>query len=146
MTLSESFNKQAYNLLFLMDWAQFPHFQAILRTHYPQISVCITGEVQKGPKHTIFRMCLRDDFGGCFVHLISDDHAFIDTVLATGFTPPKPMTSFPDINPEAFGSLQGDLDYWFSWLWMPYWTSLTSDEKASLNLPPDWQEFIEFRS
>jgi hypothetical protein len=54
-----------------------------------------------------------------------------------------PSTSFPDIAPDSYGSLQGDLDFWLYHLWLPFWNSLTSAQQEQLPIDKAWREFIE---
>jgi hypothetical protein len=87
-----------------------------------------------------------DDFNGNVIHLITNDPALIREIQALNCYPPIPSISFPTLNPEEYGSLQGDLDFWFTWLWLPYWKSLTDKKRSQLNLSEEWQEFIESRT
>ncbi|UIP28992.1 hypothetical protein [Photobacterium sp. TLY01] len=122
--------------------------KSILQAQYPEVSVEVYREVKEiaCSDSSIFKLNLLDGFGGCVVHLITNDHSIVDAILDANFSPPEPMISFPDINPDEYGSLQGDIDYWFTWLWVPYWESLTQDERAELNITSSWREFTEFRT
>lgn len=57
--------------------------------------------------------------------------------------PPLPAESFPWFEPENVGSLQGDVEYWWDYLWLPFWVSLSLQEQADLALEPEWREFME---
>ncbi|MEL6115890.1 hypothetical protein P0Y67_11810 [Photobacterium sp. SP02] len=148
VTLSNAFNKQAYNLLFLIKIEYLTQLKSILQSQCPEVSVEVYRKTQekKGSDSSIFQLNLLDDFGGFVVHLITNDHSIVDAILDAHLSPPEPMISFPDINPDEYGSLQGDIDFWFTWLWTPYWEFLTQDERAKLKLTSSWREFIEFRT
>lgn len=82
----------------------------------------------------IFKINLIDDFNGVVVHLISNDHGLIENIQNLYLAPPLPSVSFPKIDPEEFGSLQGNIDFWFSWLWLPYWKSLTKEQQKKFTV------------
>ncbi len=46
------------------------------------------------------------------------------------------------IDPEGLGSLQGDIDYWWTYLWLPFWLSLSQERWSALDLDTEWCEFI----
>lgn len=81
-------------------------------------------------------------FAGTVVSFASDDLDVIDALQQTRLYPPLPADSFPSIDPESLGSLQGDMEYWWTYLWLPFWEALNQEERLALNLEPDWREFI----
>lgn len=85
---------------------------------------------------------LHPSFAGTVVSLVSDDLYVLEILQQTRLEPPLPEESFPWIDPEGLGSLQGDIEYWWTYLWLPFWTSLTQEEQSNLELEPEWREFI----
>ncbi len=85
---------------------------------------------------------LHPSFAGTVVSFASDDLDVLETLQQTKLEPPLPADSFPWIDPEGLGSLQGDVEYWWMHLWLPFWVSLNQEEQLALDLEPEWREFI----
>jgi len=145
VTLSEEFKKRTYNLFFLVEKKQFENLSSLLIDHYPIINVQLSKHYQDLTDNNgnILKINFIDDFNGVVVHLISNNHDVIENIQNLKTSPPLPSVSFPDLNPEEYGSLQGNIDFWFTWLWKPYWTSLTSEQQSLLSLSDEWKEFID---
>lgn len=56
--------------------------------------------------------------------------------------PPNPWESFAELDPDTLGSLQGNIDFWCSYFWRPYWLSLSDAER--LQYPENWREFSDY--
>lgn len=85
---------------------------------------------------------LHPSFAGTVVSFASDDLDVLEALQQTKLEPPLPADSFPWIDPEALGSLQGDMEYWWTYLWLPFWLSLSQERQFALGLEPEWREFI----
>lgn len=82
------------------------------------------------------------DFAGICVLLISNDIALLQQLIAFKATPPAPWESFPEVDPDTLGSLQGNIEFWCDTFWRPYWLSLSEAERSQY--PANWREFSEF--
>ncbi|HIF9380586.1 TPA: hypothetical protein ACX6RR_000378 [Photobacterium damselae] len=147
VTLSKEMNEQAYNLLFLINTeSTAPLIQLIQRHAGIRITLNDTKEPQDfSSEQVILKLNVFSDFNGHIVHLITDQTDLVSGIINSNFHPPKPEHSFPDISPLEYGSLQGNLDFWFNWLWLPYWQHLSKEEQKKLAITADWVEFIEKR-
>lgn len=85
---------------------------------------------------------LHPSFAGTIVSFASDDLDVLEALQQTKLEPPLPADSFPWIDPEGLGSLQGDMEYWWTYLWLPFWLSLSQERQFALDLEPEWREFI----
>lgn len=85
---------------------------------------------------------LHPSFSGTVVSIASDDLDVLDLLQTTKLYPPLPRDSFPWIDPEIMGALQGDIEYWWDQFWLPFWESLSQDEQSALDLESEWREFI----
>lgn len=85
---------------------------------------------------------LHPSFAGTVVSFASDDLDVLEALQQTKLEPPLPADSFPWIDPEGLGSLQGDVEYWWMHLWLPFWVSLNQEEQLALDLEPEWREFM----
>lgn len=86
---------------------------------------------------------LHPSFAGTVVSFTSDDLDVLEALQKTRLEPPLPADSFPWSDPEGLGSLQGDVEYWWMHLWLPFWVSLNKEEQLALDLEPEWRDFIE---
>ncbi|MGX5835173.1 hypothetical protein ACWIJ6_13700 [Aeromonas piscicola] len=82
-------------------------------------------------------------FGGVIVSFACNDLDVLAAVQRSALEPPLPAESFPWFEPENVGSLQGDVEYWWDYLWLPFWVSLSLQERTYLALNPEWREFME---
>ncbi|WP_133179186.1 hypothetical protein [Shewanella decolorationis] len=82
------------------------------------------------------------DFAGVCVLLISNDAELLSQLITFKAAPPAPWESFPDVDPDSLGSLQGNIEFWCDTFWRPYWLSLSEAERSQY--PANWREFSEF--
>ena len=73
---------------------------------------------------------IRPEFDGAVVELVTNFIPFLKALDAMAIKPPAPWVVFPEIDPESLGSLQGSIDYWWTWFWSPFWDAVSDDEKA----------------
>lgn len=63
--------------------------------------------------------------------------------------PPGPEIVFPDKNFGNYGSLQGEMAFWWDVNWEPFWKCLREDERKDYlrrsNFSVDTIEFLECR-
>ncbi|MUK94400.1 hypothetical protein GNP80_18410 [Aliivibrio fischeri] len=147
VTLSKEMNERAYNLFFLIDTSITEKLIQLVQGYTEtKITLNNTKEPQDfSSEQVILKLNVFLDFNGHVVHLITDQTDLISSIINSNFHPPKPELSFPEISPLEYGSLQGNLDFWFNWLWLPYWRHLSKEEQKELAISADWIEFIEER-
>lgn len=73
---------------------------------------------------------IRQEFNGAVTELICNDIQFLRSLDKLAIHPPPPWVVFPEIDPEALGSLQGSIDYWWTWYWEPFWATASDEEKT----------------
>ncbi|HFZ0996213.1 TPA: hypothetical protein ACIJRG_004646 [Escherichia coli] len=87
-------------------------------------------------------------FKGNLIDLVTNSSFFVETIKSAGIKEPVPWDVFPELEPDTFGSLQGELEFWWESIWSPFWHSLSPDERNDFlvknNATPKWREFIEF--
>lgn len=106
------------------------------------------GSARNGAKAVHFS--LRPEFAGAVVTIVTNSGALLATIDGLGLRPPPPWRVFPDIDPEAVGSLQGSAAYWWDWFFLPFWRAATSAERQryleDFKASPDWRECIELHT
>ena len=147
VTLSKEMNERAYNLFFLIDTSTTEKLIQLVQG-YTEIKITLNNTKKPqdfSSEQVVLKLNVFSDFNGHVVHLITDQTDLISSIISSNFHPPKPELSFPEISPLEYGSLQGNLDFWFNWLWLPYWQYLSKEEQKELAISADWVEFIEER-
>lgn len=136
---------QAYNALFLVDTSYTQEIVELINRHST-----MSYELKRDKKYqdlsnekTFVKVNIFSDFNGDIIHLITDNENLISDLLIHHHQPPSPEISFPEVYPLGLGSLQGNIDFWLNSLWMPFYLSLSEDERNKLQLPPDWFEYLE---
>ncbi|HHP8557738.1 TPA: hypothetical protein ACSI64_005605, partial [Klebsiella pneumoniae] len=83
------------------------------------------------------------------VRLITNDNEFINCLCEKGIEPPEPECVFPDKDFGTYGSLQGDMEFWWNVYWKPFWDSLREEERKQYlersNLSIGTIEFLKHR-
>lgn len=106
------------------------------------------GKARQGDKSVHFS--IRREFGGAIIVIVTNCTELIEKIDALHIEPPPPWIAFPDADPSALGSLQGSMEYWWDWLFSPFWNALNADEQESyLKRYPtnqDWADFLAAHS
>jgi len=87
---------------------------------------------------------IRREFNGAVVELLTNSVTLLAALDGLKLHSLAPPLVFPDIDPTGLGSLQGNIEFWWFFYFLPFWTSLNEDDRASLlnNYGPAWSEFI----
>nr|WP_317401527.1 hypothetical protein [Plesiomonas shigelloides] len=94
-------------------------------------------------------LCQHSAFAGIIVTVVTNDAQCIEHIQSESrWLAPMPMEAFPQLNPDEFGSLQGELGYWWEYFWQPFWNSRTEEQQRLLSetLPTPWSDFIANRT
>ncbi|MCU8083706.1 hypothetical protein [Shewanella sp. SM23] len=108
----------------------------------PEQTVNFNGFIEHPTQATCVLLNQYDDFAGVCITLVTNDKPLLEALIRFKSAPPNPWESFPNIDPDTLGSLQGNIDFWCSYFWRPYWLSLSETER--LQYPESWREFSEF--
>jgi len=137
---------EAYLVRFLVaDDSLTMLFQVMAQVGYevsPELNTQVLNR-SRDPASKKVMLFQHPSFAGTIVSFASDDLDVLDAIQQTRLEPPLPADSFPWIDPESLGSLQGDMEYWWTYFWLPFWLSLSQEKQSALELEPEWREFIE---
>ncbi|CAK9886223.1 MAG: hypothetical protein XXXJIFNMEKO3_02651 [Candidatus Erwinia impunctatus] len=78
------------------------------------------------------------EFNQDVIKIITNDGGFITSFCGKCLEPPSPQNVFPDRGFGTYGSLQGDMEYWWDVYWHPFWSRLTEYEKEKYILQNDF--------
>lgn len=68
-----------------------------------------------------------DELNHLVVDIITNDNDFIAKLNHLKIEPPSPDAVFPHVDLDSYGSLQGELAFWWDVYWEPFWNSLTEE-------------------
>jgi hypothetical protein len=109
----------------------------------------LTQEKKTFADHDKILICYKfKEFNHDVVRLITNDNGFIACICEKKLEPPGPEEIFPDRDLSTYGSLQGDMQFWWDIYWGPFWSHLTEDEKFKYfergDLAEDTIQFLGF--
>lgn len=139
----------AYRLEFATFKADASRVLGALASQFecPDQALFQEGRVQNGGKSVHFS--IRQEFGGAVIVLVTNSIELIKKIDALDIEPPPPWVAFPDIDPSILGSLQGAMEYWWDWLFSPFWSGLSANERMDYltrhSADEDWADFLSMR-
>lgn len=136
----------AYRTEFMVGLADAARVARAISSEFESVSdrAFQEGSANNGSKAVHFS--LRPEFGGAVATIVTNSGALLGRIDGLGLHPPPPWIVFPEIDPEAAGSLQGSTAYWWDWFFMPYWLAATTEERLryldEYKASPEWREFV----
>ncbi|WP_155644403.1 hypothetical protein [Burkholderia territorii] len=110
-------------------WAQhmeFPAFPRLLKVVSEERQEVNFLQFEKGA-HTTLLASARE-FTGRNVWLLTNDNDLIDALARHKFSPTPPWIAYPELGPLATYN-QGEEEYWFITVWLPFWNHLSPSER-----------------
>jgi hypothetical protein len=106
------------------------------------------GKARQGNKSTHFS--IRREFGGAVIVMVTNSTELITRIDALDLQPPPPWLVFPHADPLTLGSLQGSMEYWWDWLFSPFWNTLDAEDREiylkRYSANQDWGDFLSAHS
>lgn len=118
----------AYLVKILVTEDSYKNFIAILKRHFSTNFDNIKNKpiVQEGIAFAIIH-----EFKGLTINLITNNIQLLNDIDSAKLDTRPPWIVFPELDPRYLGSLQGDMDYWFCYIWDPFWNNLSLEERKS---------------
>lgn len=90
------------------------------------------------------------EFGGVVIELITNSLPLMAALDQLALLPVPPWTAFPKLNPAEYGSLKEPFEYWWSQLWLPFWTTLDAGQRSAYlvehDAAPEWATFCAWHT
>ncbi len=90
------------------------------------------------------------EFNAFTIRIVTNSIRLLKEIDNLRVEPPSPWISFPEIDPDSLGSLQGSIDYWWYVYWTPFWEKLSPQEKQDYyrikQATPEWIECIDIHN
>ncbi|WP_338641081.1 hypothetical protein [Burkholderia pyrrocinia] len=130
-----------------MEFPAFPRFLQVVSEGREDVNFM---QFEKGG-HTAFLASSRE-FTGRNVYLLTNDVGLIDELARRQFSPTPPWIAYPELGPFA-AYTQGEEEYWFITVWLPFWNSLSPSERdayiderskdaLSYMSKPQWDDWV----
>lgn len=108
----------------------------------PAVADPFSGVIEHSTNETRIFLNQYIDFAGICINLVTNNSTLLAALVNFKSAPPNPWESFAELDPDTLGSLQGNIDFWCSYFWRPYWLSLSDAER--LQYPENWREFSDY--
>lgn len=123
----------AYHATLMITDSEFEDFCELVRKIFGQATIKQGREAtySSGDGSTV-QLAVRQEFNGLIIEMITNSKALLEGLDASFKAPPPPWLAFPKMKPiEAVMSKQGSLEYWWSWIWSPFWEHASAEDKAN---------------
>lgn len=139
----------AHSARFMIKTEEQSIIENLIELHFHE-KININEKEKKVADHDKILICYKfKEFGQDIVRVITNDNEFVKCLCEAGFEPPGPEIVFPDKNFGNYGSLQGEMAFWWDVYWEPFWKCLREDERKDhlrrSNFSVDTIEFLECR-
>ncbi|WP_148716702.1 hypothetical protein [Chitinolyticbacter meiyuanensis] len=136
----------AYRLTFMVSNDDADRVRSAIATQFliPSVGRYFIVEVTNSRGYSIHG-AVRPEFNGAVVEMLTNSVDLLHTLDALQLQPLQPWLAFPGFDPEGVGSLQGNIEFWWSHFWAPFWRSLSAARRLQYlqSAPAVWAEFIE---
>ncbi len=130
---------------------QFPLMMSLLNKGHDEVSL---GQFESKTGGQVKRTLLatEDRFSGKTVRLLTNDIELLNSITEAQFTPPPPWVVWLEAGPASAVERQGDIEYWYSYVWDKFWNKLSLSEqekylaqwreKAKHISEADWHDWV----
>lgn len=138
----------AYHTILMIAGSEFEGFRELVRTVFDQItikqdqeSICTSGD------RSTLKLAVRREFNGLIIELITNSKTFLERLDVSFNAPPPPWFAFPDMESiEVIMNKQGSLEYWWDWIWNPFWEHASAETRADYlsahKASVEWAEYL----
>lgn len=139
-------NLYAYYLIVMLKHDDFPELQALIATRFGNQELK-SGTTLCNENQESLAVAYHEEFGGIVVEATTNSTPLIREIDSHFPAPPPPWIAFPKMEPiEAQMSMQGSLEYWWSHIWLPFWSTRSPFEKEQYLLDngatAEWSEAL----
>ncbi len=124
-------NLYAYYLIVMLKHDDFPELQALIATRFGNQELR-NGTTLRNENQEFLAVAYHQEFGGIVVEATTNSIPLIRAFDSHFPAPPPPWVAFPNMEPiEAVMSKQGSLEYWWKWIWNPFWHYAPADIRVN---------------
>lgn len=136
----------AYYLIVMLKHDDFPELQELIATRFGNQELK-NGTTLRNENQESLAVTYHEKFGGIVVEATTNSTPLIRAFDSHFPAPIAPWISFPKMEPiEAQMGMQGSLEYWWSHIWMPFWSTRTPIQKEQYLLAnsatAQWREVL----
>ncbi|MHA6491918.1 hypothetical protein ACX0MV_01570 [Pseudomonas borbori] len=113
----------AYHATLMITDSEFEDFCELVRKMFAQATIKqgIEANYSSGDGSTL-QLSVRQEFNGLIIELITNSRTLLEELDTFFNAPPPPWFAFPMMEPiEAAMAKQGSLQYWWEFIWSPFW-------------------------
>lgn len=123
----------AYHAILMITDDEFEKFCALVWGTFGQATIKQTqAETYLNGDGAALQLAVRQEFNGLIIEVITNSKVLLEGLDASFKAPPPPWFAFPKMEPiEAVMSKQGSLEYWWRWIWTPFWEHASAEDQAN---------------
>jgi hypothetical protein len=122
-------NLYAYYLIVLLKHDEFSALQELITSRFGNQALK-NGTTLRNENQESLAIAYHEEFGGIVVEATTNSAPLIRSFDSHFLAPPPPWFAFPKMEPiEVEMDKQGSLEYWWSRIWLPFWSTRTPFEK-----------------
>jgi len=108
---------------------QFPLMMSLLSKGREEVSL---GQFQRHADAQVKTTLLatEDRFSGKTVRLLTNDIELLKSIAQANFSPPPPWVVWHELGPDSAIERQGNVDFWYRYVWDKFWNRLSLDEQG----------------
>lgn len=137
----------ACHVIMMIAESEFEEFCSLVDRLFDHSKISLEQDsVYSNGDGSSLKLNVRREFNGLIIELITNSNTFLEELDATFKAPPAPWFAFPDMAPiESITSKQGSLEYWWDWIWSPFWQHASDEVRmAYLRKHKASDEWIEY--
>jgi hypothetical protein len=123
----------AYHAILMITDDEFEKLCALIGRTFGQATIKQTQkEIYLNDDGAALQIAVRQEFNGLIIEMITNSKVLLEGLDASFKAPPPPWFAFSQMEPiEAVMGKQGSLEYWWSWLWEPFWENANTETRVA---------------
>ncbi len=123
----------AHHTTVMISGSEFGQLREVVEAHFDLNTISPDQEaVLMNADGTALKLGIRQEFNGLVIEMITNSKALLESLDASFKAPSPPWVAFPNMEPiEAVMSKQGSLEYWWEWIWSPFWHYAPADIRVN---------------
>jgi hypothetical protein len=135
----------AYRLVFLVSEIDASRVKNVIENEFPLKTdkLYFTAELSNS-QNLYIHAGIRREFNGAMVEMLTNNADLLNDLDNLELQTLPPWITFPDFDPDGFYCLQGNIEFWWSFFFVPFWESLDLDRKIFYleNAHDNWKELF----
>jgi hypothetical protein len=134
-----------YRLMFLVSESDISRIKYAITKDFPLEAegIYFTAELSNSQNLNV-HVGVNRQFNGALVEMLTNSANLLNALDDLALQTLPPWVTFPDFDPDGFYCLQGNIEGWWHFYFLPFWESLDRNERLLYleNAPYDWKNLF----